>query len=446
MAQELTIFKNGLTQRSSVFDAIKGEHGALSAGVGPGFARITYKGGKWGLKYQGETRMFRRYIYNNGSQIDDGPNPKLDVVILKVAEKASKYFYIGAYSEGDMNPPDCWSTNGIVPDAGAPKKQSQTCAGCPNNAWGSAKPRNDGTPSRGKACTDHKRLVVVPAGDIENKAYGGPMLLLVPPTSLKKLAPFEQKLAHAGYRFMEVWSQLTFVEDSAFPIFDFDAVRPLTDDEGHKVIKMRDDPMVERILNVEVEAVEGYDQPEYAAPAQGKPAMADPTPPPVATAPPTPGPMPGAMPDIPPHLDRRPGPTGPVGPGGPPQSAPVVPRETPRETPGPMTAQHHPSGATSDVPVPATDPAALLAALMKAIPPEQLAALMGTAQPEKKRRTRTPPPSPKPTDTTELAGPTLPPPVGPVEAANSNGADEGNGDANIDDIMSKIDNLIPRET
>jgi hypothetical protein len=433
MAQELTIFKNGLTQRSSVFDQIKGEHGALSAGVGPGFARITYKGGKWGLKYQGETRMFRRYIYNNGSQIDDGPNPKLDVVILKVAEQASKYFYIGSYSEGDMNPPDCWSTNGFKPDAGAPKKQSETCAGCPNNAWGSAKPRQDGTPSRGKACTDHKRLVVVPAGDIENKAYGGPMLLLVPPTSLKKLAPYEQKLAHAGYRFMEVWSQLTFVEDSAFPIFEFDAIRPLTDDEGHKVIKMRDDPMVERILNVEVETVEGYDQPEYAAAqTQSQPAMADPTPPPVATAAPQPSPMPGQMPDIPPHLDRRPPPAAPVS------------RETSRETPAPVTVQHHPSGAMSDVPVPATDPAALIAALMKAIPPEQLVALMGTAQPEKKRKTRTPPPSPKPTDTTQLVGPALPPPVGDIpEAANSNGVDEG-GDANIDDIISKIDNLIPR--
>ena len=421
MAQELTLFKNGLAQRSSVFDVIKGEHNALSAGVGPSFARITYKGGKWGLRYQGETRMFRRYIYNNGQQIDDGPNPKLDIVILKVAEQASKYFYQGSYVEGDINPPDCFSTNGITPDASAPKKQSKTCAQCPNNDWGSAKPRADGTPSRGKACTDHKRLVVVPAGDIENKAYGGPMLLLVPPTSLKKLAPFEQKLAHAGYRFMEVWSQLTFVEDSSFPIFEFDAVRPLTDEEGRQVIKMREDPMVERILEVEIETA-GYEQTEQA-PAAEPQKMADPTPPPVKQPAPQPTPPPAAVPsampppgdglDIPPPLDRRP--------------APVVSRETP---PAPAA------------PAPAVDPVAALSALLKTMTPEQLAAMGIGPQPEKKaRKARTPQVSPKPTDTSELAGPSLPPPVG--EPINDNGSDEG-GDANIDDIMSKIDNLIPR--
>jgi hypothetical protein len=420
MAQELSLFRNGLMQRSTVFDVIKGEGSKLSAGVGPGFARITYKGGKWGLKYQGETRMFRRYITHGNAQVDDGPNPKLDIVILDVAERPSKYFYLGAYGEGDINPPDCWSTNGIKPDAGVPRRQSETCAGCPHNAFGSAKPRADNQPSRGKACTDHKRLAVVPASDIENKAYGGPMLLLVPPTSLKKLAPYEQKLAHGGFRFMEVWTQLSFDEAAAFPLFEFDAIRPLTDQEGQLVLKMRADDMTKRILTVEVEGVEGYDQPEYAAPSPASVNQpADPTPPPVSAPAPTPQPLPTKQDDglaLPPHLVR----TAQPAPAPAPAPAPPPPAAAAATAPAPAVAQADTAGL------------AQMAALLKQLTPEQLAALgIGAPAARQPRKPRTPPVSPRPVDTTAMQ--TAPP-------ANENDA---GGDLNVADIMGKIDSLIP---
>jgi len=401
--QELTIFKSGQLARSKLFDQVKGGDHSLSAGVGAGFARITYKGGKWGIRYQGETRPFRRYKYIDGRAIDDGPEPFLDVVIVQCAEHPSKYWYEDAYDPNDdRKPPDCWSSNGVQPDSGAPKKQSEHCVGCKHNVWGSKKPRDDGRASRGKACTDHKRLVVVPVGDIENKAYGGPMLLQVPPTSLKLLAPFENKLAHAGFRFFEVWTRLSFDETSEFPLFMFDAVAPLDDNQSTQVIKMMNDPLIERILTTDIAAVEGYDTPPETS---GEPPPANaPSPPPVQAPPPSPAPMPGQVPTPPP-----------------------------------------------------ADPKGAALAALKTLTPEQLATLLNDLTGEKaaksgkakETKARTPTPSPKPQDSSAALKPSsMPPPATtpattpaanpPPVTASSNGHDDAASAGADDDTAAKI--------
>src|SRR5262245_21006151 len=421
---ELTIFKTNQLARARVFDQVKGGEHSLSAGVGAGFARCSYKGGKWGIRYQGETRMLRRYKQlPNGQWIDDGAEDFLDVVIVSVAEHPSKYWYNKEYDPKQeiAAPPDCWSSNGVAPDSGVayhPEgkdkggKQSETCVSCPHNAWGSAKKRPDGTARRGKACTDHKRLVVVPVGDIENKAYGGPMLLQVPPTSLKFLAPYENKLAHAGFRFFEVWTRLSFAQDSDFPLFVFDAYAPLDEEQGVMVIKMMNDPLVERILTTDIAAVEGYDTP--ADTEQPTPAA---NPPPVSQ----PKAKPSAMPP----------------PGGMPAASPP---------PKPDTQQ-------------------LVLDALKGLSPEQLAQVLaglGGEQPAKATtkgatKPRTPTPSPKPQDSAAAAKPSMMPPPGggapanqPVTAGSngSNGHDDtGNGD---DDtaakILAKIGSLVGQQS
>jgi hypothetical protein len=240
---------------------------------------------------------------------------------------------------------------------------------------------------------------------------------------LKKLAPYEQKLAHGGFRFMEVWTQISFDEAAAFPLFEFDAIRPLTDQEGQLVVKMRQDDTVKRILTVEVEAVEGYDQPEYAAPAASQ-TPPDPTPPPVAAAPPSPQPPPRQTP--PPVSTATPQPL--------PQPA--------QPQPDPLTPPPHlqrPLPPREPTPPQATAPAnealAQMAALLKTLTPEQLTALGVGAPAKPPRKPRTPAVSPRPVDTTAVA--TQP-------AANENGASDD--DPSVVDIMGKIDSLIaPQE-
>lgn len=256
--KQLTLFQGGAPAiKSSVFGSVAGYDGKMSAGVGAGFARITYKGGKWGLKYQGETKPFRRYVENPQTKqlMDDGPNPFLDVVILDVADHVSKYWYEGTYQEGDLAPPDCFSSNGLTPDPASPKRQCTTCAGCPQNAWGSKKSTDPGVTSKGKACADHKKLAVVPVADILNKAYGGPMLLQVPPSSLKMLPAYEQQLGAHSLRFFEVWTRFSFDPTKAYPEFVADAIASLSDQQAAQVIEMMEDPLIDRILNTEIEGV-----------------------------------------------------------------------------------------------------------------------------------------------------------------------------------------------
>jgi hypothetical protein len=254
--QGLTIFRNGAAVVSARFQGVQLPTERLDDGIGAGFARVTYKGSKWGFKYQGETKPIL-YPMPDGSVI---PSPYLDIVILRASNHPSKAWYEGAYQEGNMGPPDCWSTNGVVPDQASPKRQARQCNGCPHNVWGSKINRDTGQATRGKACMDMKRLAVVPALDIENKGMGGPMMLSVPPSSLKRLGPYQGMLEANGVNYCQVWTRVTFLAGQSYPVFDFDAKAALNDAQAEQVIAMLDHPLVERILNLELEQTEAWDE------------------------------------------------------------------------------------------------------------------------------------------------------------------------------------------
>ena len=255
--QGLTIFRNGgAVQVSNRFAGVQLPTTRLDEGVGAGFARVTYKGSKWGIKYQGETKPIL-YPMPDGSVI---PSPYLDIVILRASSHSSKAWYEGAYQEGNSGPPDCWSTNGVVPDQASPKRQAKQCASCPHNLWGSKINRDTGQATRGKACMDMKRLAVVPALDIENKSMGGPIMLSVPPSSLKRLGPYQGTLEHNGVNYCQVWTRVTFLAGQSYPVFDFDAKAALDDARAEQVVAMLDHPLIDRILNLELEQVEAWDE------------------------------------------------------------------------------------------------------------------------------------------------------------------------------------------
>jgi hypothetical protein len=257
--QGLTIFRNGSAQVSTRFQGVQLPTERLDDGVGAGFARVTFKGKQWGYKYQGQNYPIP-YPMPDGSVI---PSPYLDIVILRASGHPSKAWYEGAYQEGNMGPPDCWSTNGVIPDQSAPKRQAKTCNGCPHNVWGSKVNRDTGQATRGKACMDMKRLAVVPVGDIENKGMGGPMMLSVPPSSLKRLGPYQGMLETNGVNYCQVWTRVTFLSGPnapAYPVFDFDAKAALNDEQAVKVIEMLEHPMIDRILDLELNQTEAWDE------------------------------------------------------------------------------------------------------------------------------------------------------------------------------------------
>lgn len=121
------------------------------------------------------------------------------VVILGVSppepKLTSKVYYNGSWVEGDTESPDCYSNDGLRPDASIAEPQCETCALCPQAAWGSAM-RDDGTPGKGKACSDRKNLIVSLFGKdgVSNKIFE----LSVPPTSLKALSKYGMDLLRVG--------------------------------------------------------------------------------------------------------------------------------------------------------------------------------------------------------------------------------------------------------
>ena len=224
-------------QMSSRFAGQKVEN-ELAAGVASGYGIISYRGKVWRIKHRGEERDVMR-------PDGDGPAHSIEVVIVRSSTNLSKIFYKDGYKEGSTESPDCFSTNGLTPDASSKAKQANTCAGCPQNAWGS---RITPAGKPGKACSDSKRATVVPLADLTNEAYGGPMLLRIPAASLQDAATYATTLAQLGYPLEAVATRIAFDTKEAYPKFVFSAIRPLTDAEADQVLALRNDPRVTRIL------------------------------------------------------------------------------------------------------------------------------------------------------------------------------------------------------
>lgn len=236
---------------------------ALAAGIKPSFASVTFKGKVWGIRHRAQTQQLLTRDPTTGQVV---AIPYIDVIIVKSATAISKAFYIDKYKEGDYRQPDCWSTNGQVPDPAAPKKQSVTCRGCQWDAFGS-RTGDDGR--KGKACSDNKRIAVVPAADIKNEAFGGPMLLKLPPSSFAGLSELEVQLHMQGYTYFALIMRCTFDHTVAYPKVVFTPIGVLNDYQMQEVLNLQQSEIVDRILNEEL--FETSADPEQPTPDQLQP-------------------------------------------------------------------------------------------------------------------------------------------------------------------------------
>ena len=114
----------------------------------------------------------KKFQLPDGSKVD-GP---LDLVIVDFVSRNS--FYEGAYDPNNISPPACFAIHPepkqMVPSDNSPAKQSDDCASCPMNQFGSA--------GKGKACKNSRVLAVLPP---DANADTPMWLLQVSPTALK---------------------------------------------------------------------------------------------------------------------------------------------------------------------------------------------------------------------------------------------------------------------
>jgi hypothetical protein len=228
----------------AVFKGAPTTNDELGAGVAASYGVIGYRGKVWSIKFQGQETPLMR-------EDGDGPRNSIEVIIVKASPAISKIYYKSGYVDGSNAAPDCWSGNGITPDAGVKEKVSPTCATCPMNAWGS---RTTDAGKQAKACADSRRIAVVPMNDIDNELTGGPMLLRIPAASLKDLKAYGDLLSSYQYPYYAAATRVSFDAAEAFPKFVFAAIRPLVEAEANKILALREDVRVSQVLAERLEA------------------------------------------------------------------------------------------------------------------------------------------------------------------------------------------------
>jgi hypothetical protein len=278
----------------------------------------------------------------------------------------SKQYWLDGYNPDNNNPPDCFSMSGIAPEPGSPHKQNGNCATCPQNQWGSVITQAG---KKAKACQDNRRIAIVPAGDPVNEVYGGPMLLRVPPDSLRMLDQYCSKLDRLRVDISEVVTQLSFNPEVSHQQIQFQELGWITDPEVWTLVQEQlDSDQVHRIL--EEGALE-----EAQDPASHPTAPASPL---VQTA------RPGHLQVVPP-TPLAPAPPPPVQPvQAPPSAAQPAPQAKPRVSPFQQAATRAQAvqqpaqvkrAAPQPTPMPQQTPVPAQPAVVQGAPPDMESAI-----------------------------------------------------------------------
>lgn len=209
----------------------------LTAHAGGGFPVISIKGKVFAVVRDGE-----RVVLPNPKD-PESPATAIDVVMLKANKGTSKVFYLKGYDPKDSEgaKPDCYSSDGVAPAADAQTPQAKKCATCPHNQWGSRITEKGA--SKGKACNDTVRMAVAAAGQIND-----PMLLRVPPASIKALGEYGQMLAKRGVGYNMVVTKISFDQEAESPKLTFKPVGFLDDAAFAEVQEMISADVVQNIL------------------------------------------------------------------------------------------------------------------------------------------------------------------------------------------------------
>lgn len=164
----------------------------------------------------------------------------LELVILKTHKGVARIYYEEKYEEGSQDKPTCYSNDGITPEDDAEEKQAKQCKVCPHSQWGS---RITDSGKKGKACSEVKRLAVAEPGYEDD-----PMLLRVPPTSLRNWDDYLRKLAKKGFNPSMLMTKVGFDATVSHQLLTFKPTGFLDAESAQRVAEMQDNEVVEAII------------------------------------------------------------------------------------------------------------------------------------------------------------------------------------------------------
>lgn len=208
-----------------------------------------YAGGNGGKRISIRGRVFRLVV--NGKEVSKNENNAMNVVIVAGGKDITRYYHAKSYNHGDTSAPDCFSNDGVTPDASASSPQSDKCESCPMNVKGSGV-------GESRACRFQQRLAVVLAEYIDGDVYE----LALPSKSLfgrgdTDKMPFQQYMKYLGSQGRNVNTLVTemrFDTDSDTPKLVFRPVRYLSREEWLEAKKQGETPEARNALRISVGA------------------------------------------------------------------------------------------------------------------------------------------------------------------------------------------------
>lgn len=156
---------------------------------------------------------------------DGSESDILNVVIVDFM--AVNNFYEGTYDPNNISPPACFAIGQnvaqMVPSDNSPVKQSDACASCPMNQFGSA--------GNGKACKNQRRLAVLPPdADADTPLW----VLDVSPTGLKSFDGYVRSAASKfGMLPVGLITEITFDDGVDYASLRFGNPQPNENMEVH---------------------------------------------------------------------------------------------------------------------------------------------------------------------------------------------------------------------
>jgi hypothetical protein len=226
-----------------------------------GSKRISIKGG-----------VFRKYA--GGKEIGAIEDRHMNVIIVKMAHKASRMFYDKGYKEGEKVSPACWSSDSESPDADVKTPVASSCLNCTMSAKGS------GDNGIGTKCKLSWRTAVVlpndPAGDV--------MQLVLPATSAFgkedngkfPFRPYIQHLASHNVSAGRVVTKMAFDTKAPTPKVLFSPVGAVPDEDLEAIARQAKSPAAEAAIKLNV-----YQMDESVAPVSAQPETVEEEAPPV---------------------------------------------------------------------------------------------------------------------------------------------------------------------
>jgi hypothetical protein len=147
----------------------------------------------------------------------DQPVPDNNMDVIVVGWATERTLYTTPFDADNIVPPDCYALSidgkDMAPADNVPNPPHPTCAGCPNDEWGSGR-------GRGKACGERRRLLVMPAGALEQGVEGAEVAMLkVPVTSIRNWSGYVNKLRSGLQR--PAWAVVTNISVKPDPKTQF---------------------------------------------------------------------------------------------------------------------------------------------------------------------------------------------------------------------------------